>query len=80
MFSLKVPLDTFQPLPKDPVRLTHSQRIQLKEATARKEVTMKVQKNVWYWRWRRIYQDDKKDRVEAVNRMRDQLIRLMDFE
>ena len=73
-------LDTFQPLPKDPVRLTHSQRLQLKETTAKKEVLMKVQKNVWYWRWRMIYQDEKKERVEIVNKRRDQLIRLMDFE
>ena len=77
----QVTLDTFQPLaPTEAVRLTHSQRLQLKETTAKKEVRMKVQKNVWYWRWRRIYQDDKKDRVENVNKRRDQLIRLMDFE
>ena len=62
------------------MRLTHSQRLQLKETTAKKEVMMRVQKNVWYWRWRMIYQDEKKDRVETVNKRRDQLIRLMDFE
>ena len=62
------------------VRLSHAQRVQLKEATAKMESRLKIQKNVWYWRWKRIYKDDNEERVEATNKLRDQVIRLMDFE
>ena len=35
---------------------------------------------VRYRRWRVIYQDDNRERLDRVNRRRMELVRLMDFE
>ena len=60
-------------------RLTHQQRVQLKEAMAKKERKMKIYKTIWYTKWRVIYTDPNSDKIVAANAQRLQVKNLLKF-
>ena len=62
------------------MRLTHQQRVQLKETMAKMEVKMRIYKTIWYTRWRQIYQDQNTERVQRANKMSQQVKKLHVFK
>ena len=68
------------PSEKEPMRLTHQQRVQLKETMAKMEVKMRIYKTIWYTRWRQIYQDQNTERVQRANKMSQQVKKLHVFK
>ena len=63
----------------DSNRLTHQQRIQIKETMAKKEKKMKIYKTIWYTKWRQIYDDPNSERVIAAKAQRQQIKNLLKF-
>lgn len=62
------------------VRLSHQQRVQLKESGARLEAKLKIGKTIWYTKWRQIYKDPTREKRELANKKRETIKKLMKFE
>ena len=61
------------------VRLSHQQRVQLKESMGRMEAKLKISKTIWYTKWRQIYKDPNREKRELAHRKRETIKKLMKF-
>ena len=61
------------------VRLSHQQRVQLKETMGRVEAKLKISRTIWYTKWRQIYKDPNREKRELAQGKRETIKKLMKF-